>query len=136
MKTLRPLITSLLCLILATAAHSKSVQVIDVEGKSAEEKLKEKSVVVLDVRTPQEVALGRIPGSVNINIYDEDFEEKIAKLDPSKTYLVHCAAGAPTGRSRKTIPALEKLGIEKVYHLNGGFSGWQAAGNSVEVPEK
>lgn len=136
MKTLRPLIACLLCLTIATAAHAKSLKVIDVEGKLAQEILKEKSVVFLDVRTPQEVALGRIPGSININIHEEDFEEKIAELDPSKTYLVHCAAGASTGRSRRTIPVLEKLGVEKVYHLNGGFSGWQTAGNLVEVPKK
>ena len=132
--------TKLLCfalsLFLSCTLVIEAVEVIDVEGKAAAEKLDEKDVVVLDVRTPQEVAMGRIPGSINVNIADKDFVEQIGKLDPSKTYLVHCAAGSPGGRSRRSIEALELLGVEKIYHLNGGFNGWQKAGNSVEVPKK
>ena len=31
--------------------------------------------------------------------------------------------------------ALEELGVQKIYHLNGGFNGWKNAGNTVEVPK-
>lgn len=112
------------------------MEVIAVEGAAAAEKLGEESVVVLDVRTPQEVAMGRIPGSININIADPDFAKQVAKLDPSKTYMVHCAAGSPGGRSRRSFETLEELGVEKVYHLDGGFNGWKQSGNAVEVPKE
>ncbi len=88
--------------------------------------------MVLDVRTPQEVDAGHIKNSININIHDEDFVERVKKLNPAKTYLVHCASGSPTGRSRKSVDVLLSLGAEKVYHLNGGFTAWEKAGKPVE----
>ena len=33
--------------------------------------------ILLDVRTPEEVAQGKIPGASVINIYDENFERKL-----------------------------------------------------------
>ena len=80
--------------------------------------------------------MGRIPGSININITGSGFAEGIAKLDPSKTYMVHCAAGSVGGRSRRSIDALESIGVKNVYHLEGGFAGWLTAKNEVEIPGK
>ncbi|MFK8163335.1 MAG: rhodanese-like domain-containing protein [Lewinella sp.] len=42
-------------------------------------------------------------------------------MDPTKTYLVYCAAG---GRSGKTCGMLNDAGFEKVYNLKGGYSAW------------
>ena len=123
-----------------TACSEKSdaeapINVIDVQPLEAAKRLAMESVVVLDVRTPEEVAMGRIPGSVNINIIGPDFQAGIAKLDPNNTYMVHCAAGSVGGRSRRSIDALAEIGVKKVYHLEGGFVGWQTANNKVEIPE-
>ena len=109
------------------------ITVIDVQPAEAAKQLAEESIVVLDVRTPEEVAMGRIPGSININITGPEFEAGIAKLDPSKTYMVHCAAGSVGGRSRRSIDALDKIGVKKVYHLEGGFAGWLTANNEVDI---
>lgn len=116
--------------------ESDSTEVLDVQPKEAAERLAEEDIVVLDVRTPEEVAFGRIPGSININISDPAFAGQIAELDPSKTYMVHCAAGSPGGRSRRSIEALKSIGVTKVYHLEGGFSAWQFAKNEVDVPAR
>ncbi len=135
MKLKTPSLIFLLSLTYIFTLSAKDMEVVDVEGAAAAEKLDEQSIVVLDVRTPQEVAMGRIPGSININIADPDFAKQVAKLDPSKTYMVHCAAGSPGGRSRRSLEALQELGVEKVYHLEGGFNGWKQSGNEVEVPK-
>lgn len=111
-----------------------SLLVVEVQASEAAERLESESIVVLDVRTPEEVALGRIPGSVNIDIKGPDFADGIAKLDPTKTYMVHCARGVPGGRSRQSIDALESLGVKKIYHMEGGFVAWQEAQNKVEIP--
>ena len=111
-------------------------EVIDVQPSEAAEKLQSESIVVLDVRTPQEADAGHIPGSININIADPDFAAQVAKLDSSKTYMVHCQKGSPGGRSRRSLEALENLGVGKVYHLERGFSGWAGAGNEVETAAK
>ncbi|MDA0348913.1 MAG: rhodanese-like domain-containing protein [Verrucomicrobia bacterium] len=118
------------------ASETVEIKVVDVQPDEAAKRLANESIVVLDVRTPEEVAMGRIPGSININITGPDFSEGIAKLDSSKTYMVHCAAGSVGGRSRRSIDALEAIGVKNVYHLEGGFAGWLTAKNEVEVPGK
>jgi len=87
-----------------------------------------KEVVVLDVRTEDEFKDGHIAKAVNIDFLDESFAEKISKLDKSKTYLVHCAAG---GRSTKSLSKFSTKGFTNIYHLDGGLSAWEAAGKPV-----
>lgn len=89
----------------------------------------DRDFVLLDVRTPGEVSQGRIPGSKNLDFNAPDFAEKVAALDPSKTYLVHCAAGA---RSKKAETLMKATGFGKVYNMLGGFQAWAAEGLPVE----
>ena len=94
------------------------------------EKLRtDKRNVVLDVRTPKEFAAGHIPGAVNIDVNGPDFQEKIAKLEKDKTYLVHCAAGV---RSAKACDKMSQLAFPRLYNLEGGFKAWETAGNKPE----
>ena len=94
------------------------------------EKLRtDKKNVVLDVRTSREYAAGHMPGAINIDVNAADFEKKVKALDPSKTYLVHCAAGV---RSAKACGKLSKLNFGHLYNLEGGFRAWEKAGNKVE----
>lgn len=39
--------------------------------------------------------------------------------------------GADGGRSRKALEAVEKQGVTKVYHLNGGLMGWTEKGHPI-----
>jgi hypothetical protein len=84
---------------------------------------------VLDVRTPAEFAQGHIPGAGLIDFKAPDFKEKVAKLDHTKLYLVHCAAG---GRSVKAVEVMHELGFERLFNLEGGMKAWEAAGKPVE----
>jgi phage shock protein E len=87
------------------------------------------STVVLDVRTKEEYREGHIPGSVLIDFNADDFEQQVAKLDKSKTYLVHCAAG---GRSARACKKMDQLGFQKLYNLEGGMGAWEKAGKPVK----
>jgi len=69
--------------------------------------------VILDVRTPEEFTEEYLPGALNIDIYADDFEEKIAGLDRMGTYLVYCKSG---GRSRAAVELMEELGFRNVYN--------------------
>lgn len=91
-------------------------------------------VVILDVRTPEEYTMGHIRKATNINLYDAKFVNKLAALDRSKTYVVHCAAGLANGRSRKAVAFMDSLGFKNVRHLNGGFDSWQQAGQPIVKP--
>jgi phage shock protein E len=86
-------------------------------------------VVVLDVRTKKEYSEGRIPGSVLIDFNSPDFEKQVAKLDKSKTYLVHCAHG---GRGSRACKKMDELGFKQLYNLEGGITEWEKAGKPVE----
>ena len=117
------------------AAAASAVQHLDAPAaaKVLEKAAKtpEKSIAILDVRTPEEFASGHLKGAQNLDIASADFQKNLAKLDPSKTWLVHCAAG---GRSTRTLGLLNKLGFKSIIHLDGGLNGWKKAGLPLEKP--
>ena len=86
-------------------------------------------VQLIDVRTPEEVAQGKIPGAVNINILDQSFSSLVSELDKLKPIMVYCAKG---GRSGRAANELKKLGFTEIYDLEGGMGAWSAAGLSIE----
>jgi rhodanese-related sulfurtransferase len=88
-----------------------------------------KNAVVLDVRTEKEFKGGHIPGAVNLDYNAPDFQKKVAALDKSKTYLVHCAGGV---RSVKACNIMEKVAFPKLINLEPGFRAWEKAGKPVE----
>jgi phage shock protein E len=90
---------------------------------------KDKTNVVLDVRTKKEFEAGHIPGAINVDVTAPDFAEKAAALDKNKVYLVHCAAGR---RSASACEQMTKLGFTKLVDLTPGFRGWEKAGKAVE----
>lgn len=88
----------------------------------------DKSIQLIDVRTPEEYAEGHIDGAKLINYYDKQFAEQISQLDQTKPVLVYCAVG---GRSGSSAKKLVELGFPKVYDLAGGFNAWRAAGKKT-----
>jgi rhodanese-related sulfurtransferase len=106
------------------AADFKNLNVDQFEKMRAE-----KTNVVLDVRTQKEYDAGHMPGAVLIDFNSPDFATKVAALDKSKTYLVHCAAG---GRSAKASAKMMALNFKSVYNLEGGYRAWEKAGNKGE----
>jgi len=110
------------------AAETKHV-LKSVKPEQAQKLISDKKVIVLDVRTPEEFASGHIAGSTNIDFKAADFSDRIAKLDKSQAYLVHCASGI---RSAKACAAMEQLDFLTVYDLKGGIAAWKDAGLPVE----
>lgn len=76
-----------------------------------------KNAQLLDVRTPEEWASGKVASSACINFMDADFKQKVSKLDKNKPVFVYCAAG---GRSTKATKILSEAGFKQVYNLTGG----------------
>ena len=117
------------------AAETPKTAVKHVEAAAAKELLdvaaekKDGKTVVLDVRTPEEFKDGHLAGAVNIDFMARDFPDQVAKLDKTKTFVVHCQSGR---RSKKSLETFQKLGFKSIVHLDNGFSGWQKAGLPVE----
>ncbi len=85
-------------------------------------RMQDGNVVILDVRTPGEVAGGKIDGAVELDFRDPDFAAKVAALDREPTYLVYCASG---GRSSQTCELMSEAGFKKTYNLEGGYTAWK-----------
>lgn len=100
-----------------------------VKAEEAASLVKEGKVQVLDVRTADEYKEGHIKGAKNIDFTENSFESEVAKLDKTKPWLVHCQSGR---RSTESLEALQKLGFQHVYHLDGGIKGWKEAGKPLE----
>lgn len=85
--------------------------------------------VLLDVRTPEEFAQGRIAGAILLDYRGADFQGDLARLDRSRTYLVYCRTG---NRSSYAVQIMAEMGFAHVYDLDGGIVLWQAEGLPVE----
>ena len=90
---------------------------------------KQKDIVVLDVRTPEEYAAGHLKNAVLLNKYDPDFAAKLKAFDRNKTYLIYCAVG---GRSGQTASMMESLGFKNIFDATEGFEKLKNAGAPVE----
>jgi phage shock protein E len=86
--------------------------------------IKQPNTVVLDVRTPAEFATGHLKGAQNIDFRASGFEDKISKLDKSKTYVLYCASG---NRSGQTTVLMEETGFKQIINA-GAFEELQKAG--------
>lgn len=86
-------------------------------------------VQLLDVRTVAEYSEGHIPGSININVLDGEFETVAdSVLQKDRPVAVYCRSGR---RSKKAAEILSQKGYT-VYDLDKGFIGWHAAGKNTE----
>lgn len=119
-------------LIIGTAAYAQNAakDSIDVISIAEFEKMSSKKKnMVVDVRTPEEVAEGHLAGAININFLGEGFSQEITKLNKNKTYLLYCKSG---NRTRKAADQMQKAGFKHVYMLDGGITAWNKAGKPVE----
>jgi rhodanese-related sulfurtransferase len=87
------------------------------------------SILLVDVREPNEFAAGRIPGSILNPL--QKFDPKALPSEPGKRVVLSCRAG---GRSLKALELAQAAGRSDVCaHFPGGFDGWAKAGEKVEV---
>ncbi len=78
-----------------------------------------KELVVLDVRTPPEVALGHLESCVHIPL--QELNQRLDELDKEKDIVVYCKSG---GRSRRAIEVLQNHGFKHLRNLTGGITAW------------
>lgn len=79
------------------------------------------NAILLDVRTPKEVAEGHLDNAITIDFLASDFEHQVMKLDPSKSYYVYCRSGK---RSEQACLLMSSKGFDKLTNLQGGYLAW------------
>ena len=77
------------------------------------------SIVLLDVREPEEVALVRIGGAVHIPM--GDIPSRVHELDPDADIVVYCHHGI---RSASVAAFLMQRDFASVANLSGGIDAW------------
>ncbi len=106
----------------ATYAQKPAVKYIAVKAAEAQKTLKKRNIVILDVRTPEENAIAKIPGSVNHDFRSADFAQQLSALPKNKPYFVYCRSGS---RSEKAVAMMRAMGFRKIYELEGGFLAYE-----------
>lgn len=96
-----------------------------ITAREAQEKLKA-GAVMIDVRTPLERKMNKIPGSQGLPL--AELARRWESLPKDKPIICQCESGS---RSQQAAEFLAQKGFE-VYNLAGGISAWQAAGLPVK----
>jgi len=78
------------------------------------------NTIILDVRSEQEYATGRIPGAILLPDYALEYRAATALPYYDALILVYCRSGA---RSRASTSLLMSMGYRNVYDL-GGINTW------------
>ncbi len=87
-----------------------------------------KNVKLIDVRTPAEVARGRISGSENLPLHVIPL--KVDEFNNEDTIIFYCQTGA---RSAQACMFMTSKGIDNVYNLRGGIVTWVQMGFPIDV---
>lgn len=88
--------------------------------KEVEERLRAgEPLRIIDVREPEEVAAGKIPGAVNIPLGLIEF--RMHELDKNEKYILVCRSG---GRSGRAAEFLDSRGY-RVVNMTGGMLAWE-----------
>ena len=115
-------------------------EIEEVTPEQLRQMLDEGNVLVVDVRDMHELDHhGRIPGSFHCPRGMLEFS-----IDPASPYyrkefgeerriVFHCTLGWRSALSTQTA---QKMGLESVMHLKGGFKAWKEAGGEVENLKK
>lgn len=105
----------------STAVHTEPV-FEKLAGNIFKEKLTAATnPIILDVRTPSEVASGTLPNATVIDFYSADFKEKVNKLDKEKPVFVYCRSG---NRSGQAANMMKEMGFKEIYDLIGGYGAF------------
>ncbi|MDF2567661.1 MAG: hypothetical protein K0R90_1117 [Oscillospiraceae bacterium] len=97
-------------------ANQKSITMQQAQA----ELLKDRAIILIDVRMADEYIQGHIPGSMNIPLNSiQDIKTKVP--DKSARIFVHCLSGA---RSQRACGILNTLGYTDVTNI-GGINSWR-----------
>jgi rhodanese-related sulfurtransferase len=97
------------------APEAPKATITNVEWAQALE-MQKNGAVLIDVRTPGEVAEGTAPGSINIPL--QEAEQRIGEFPKDKDLLIFCRSGK---RSMAVSNFLIQNGYERVFNVVGGF---------------
>ena len=97
------------------APEAPKAQITNIDWAKALE-MQKAGGLLIDVRTPGEVAEGTAPGSINIPL--QEAEQRLGEFPKDKDLLIFCRSGK---RSMAVSNFLIQNGYERVFNVVGGF---------------
>ena len=97
------------------AAEAPKATITDIDWNKALE-MSKAGAVLIDVRTPAEVAEGMAPGAINIPL--QEIQQRLSEFPKDKDLLIYCRSGK---RSMAASNFLIENGYDKVFNVVGGF---------------
>lgn len=90
---------------------------------------KDPSVIILDVRSPEEFAAGHVPGAINIPYTHLPARISAMPSPTDKDVVVYCEIGV---RAEKAAASLRDNGFTRLMHLEGDMKQWREAKRPTE----
>jgi len=98
-------------------------------AKDLLDKINNKEVTVLDIRSPNEYERGHLPGAINIPL--EELEKHLGELEKDREIIAYCR-GPYCILSFEAVKRLRELGFSS-RRLQNGFPEWKHAGLPIET---
>ncbi|MGU3495677.1 rhodanese-like domain-containing protein [Xanthobacteraceae bacterium A53D] len=103
-------------------------RVVHVSPAEVKAGLADGSVLLVDVREPNETAAQRIPGSVLLPL--QSFDPAQLPDPAGKRLIFSCRSGQ---RSQKVLAMVQAAGLDYEEHMQGGILAWTGAGYETET---
>lgn len=87
------------------------------------------SLVVIDVRTPQEFAAGHVPGAINVPYTYLPASISTIKGAADKDIVLYCESGV---RAERAASRFKEHGFTRLLHLDGDMKVWRANERPME----
>ncbi|GDX29355.1 molybdopterin biosynthesis protein MoeB [Actinomycetes bacterium] len=111
-------------------AQTKS-RITEIDTAVAQQRIASGSVLILDVREPDEYDQGALPDAVHIPRGHLEAQIEAKALDKDQEIVVYCAGGV---RSAFAAETLQILGYTNVLSMAGGYGKWKDEGRSWRMP--
>lgn len=79
--------------------------------------------ILLDVRTPEETAAGKIANAQEADVKTAEFINLLSSFDKEKKYIVYCRSGK---RSTKACQMMKEQGFKHLLNVEGGYLAYTA----------
>ncbi len=119
------------------ADANAEIETVSVEA--AKKLLGDENIVFIDIRDVRELARdGRIPGAMHMPRgmlefwVDPESPYYRDVFGSGKKFIFFCAGAL---RSALATQQVQRMGLEPVAHLEGGFGAWRDAGGPIDAPE-
>ena len=102
----------------------------EIDSESLKERLTNgDDLLLVDIRTPGEVAQGAIPGAVQMPMHLIPL--RLTELPKDQDVVLYCRSGA---RSYQACAYLMQQGLGRVLNLRGGIIAWARHGFPIDWP--